>query len=252
MDAEMLTKQTALVTGAGRGIGAAIAARLAMAGAAVVCLDMDADAAVASAERIQAAGGRAAPAAADVGSPDAMATAIERLPASWRRLDILVANAATITQPMPVVDLPIEAWTQAIAVNLTGTFVTAKAVLPRMASGGRMILVASQLASVAQAGRAPYCASKGGVLQLARVLALELAGQGIRVNTLSPGPTWTDRLHRFFPDRAAAETALSPDVPLGRLAEPAEVAEAALLLADPACAFMTGADLVVDGGYLAT
>ena len=114
-----------------------------------------------------------------------------------------------------------------------------------------MILVASQLGSAAQPGRSPYCASKAGVLQLARVLALELAERQIRVNSLSPGPTWTERVGRFFPEREAAETSLAPDVPLGRLAEPEEIAAAALLLADPACGYVTGADLVVDGGYLA-
>ena len=247
----MLTGETALVTGAGRGIGAAIAKALGAAGAAVACLDLDAKAAAKVADAIAAMGGVSAAVSADVTSPDAMAAAIDGLPERWRGLDVVVANAAAVTHPAPVVDLPLNAWSQAIAVNLTGTFVTAKTVIPLMSAGGRMILVASQLGSAAQPGRAPYCASKAGVLQLARVLALELAEQQIRVNSLSPGPTWTDRLGRFFADREAAEASLSPDVPLGRLAEPEEIAAAALLLADPACGYVTGADLVVDGGYLA-
>ncbi|MEO1225111.1 MAG: SDR family oxidoreductase [Pseudomonadota bacterium] len=246
----MLRGEAALVTGAGRGIGAAIAKALAEAGAAVACLDLDAGAATDVADAIAANGCVSAAVSADITSPDAMAAAIDSLPAQWRSLDIVVANAAAVTQPTPVVDLPFDAWSQAIAVNLTGTFVTAKTVIPLMPAGGRMILVASQLASAAQPGRAPYCASKAGVLHLARVLALELAERQIRVNSLSPGPTWTDRLGRFFPDRKAAEVSLSPDVPLGRLAEPEEIAAAALLLADPACGYVTGADLVVDGGYL--
>ena len=247
----MLTGEAALVTGAGRGIGAAIAKALADAGAAVACLDLDRDAASEVADTIAAGGGVSAAVSADITSPDAMAAAIDGLRERWRRLDVVVANAAAVTRPTPVVDLPFDAWSQAIAVNLTGTFVTAKTVIPLMPAGGRMILVASQLGSAAQPGRAPYCASKAGVLQLARVLALELADRQIRVNSLSPGPTWTDRLGRFFADREAAEASLAPDVPLGRLAEPEEIAAAALLLADPACGYVTGADLVVDGGYLA-
>ena len=247
----MLTGEAALVTGAGRGIGAAIAKALADAGAAVACLDLDRDAASEVADAISAGGGVGATVSADITSPEAMAAAIDGLPERWRRLDVVVANAAAVTRPTPVVDLPFDAWSQAIAVNLTGTFVTAKTVIPLMPAGGRMILVASQLGSAAQPGRAPYCASKAGVLQLARVLALELADRQIRVNSLSPGPTWTDRLGRFFADREAAEASLAPDVPLGRLAEPEEIAAAALLLADPACGYVTGADLVVDGGYLA-
>ena len=247
----MLTGEAALVTGAGRGIGAAIAKALADAGAAVACLDLDRDAASEVADTIAAGGGVSAAVSADITSPDAMAAAIDGLRERWRRLDVVVANAAAVTRPTPVVDLPFDAWSQAIAVNLTGTFVTAKTVIPLMPAGGRMILVASQLGSAAQPGRAPYCASKAGVLQLARVLALELADRQSRVNSLSPGPTWTDRLGRFFADREAAEASLAPDVPLGRLAEPEEIAAAALLLADPACGYVTGADLVVDGGYLA-
>ena len=247
----MLNGQAALVTGAGRGIGAAIAKALADSGAAVACLDLDGLTAAQVADALAAKGGVAVAACADITSPDAMAAAIEGLPEPWRRLDIVVANAAAVTQPAPVADLPLDAWSRAIAVNLTGTFVTAKAAIPLMPAGARMILVASQLGSAAQPGRAPYCASKAGVLQLARVLALELAERQIRVNSLSPGPTWTDRLGRFFADRERAEVALAPDVPLGRLAAPEEIAAAALLLADPACGYVTGADLVVDGGYLA-
>jgi len=247
----MLTGEAALVTGAGRGIGAAIAKALADAGAAVACLDLDAKAAAEVADAIAAMGGVSAAVSADITSQEAMVAAIGDLPQRWRTLNVVVASAAAVTRPSPVADLSLDAWSQAIAVNLTGTFVTARTVIPLMPPGGRMILVASQLGSAAQPGRAPYCASKAGVLQLARVLALELAGQRIRVNSLSPGPTWTDRLGPFFADREAAEASLAPDVPLGRLAEPEEIAAAALLLADPACGYVTGADLVVDGGYLA-
>jgi NAD(P)-dependent dehydrogenase (short-subunit alcohol dehydrogenase family) len=117
--------------------------------------------------------------------------------------------------------------------------------------GGSIILIASQLGRVASPGRAAYCTTKGGLIQLAKVMATDHAAQGIRVNTLSPGAVETDRLVRRWGDMDKAREILAPKHLLGRLGQPDEIARAALFLASPASSFMTGADLLVDGGYTA-
>jgi NAD(P)-dependent dehydrogenase (short-subunit alcohol dehydrogenase family) len=128
-----------------------------------------------------------------------------------------------------------------------------KACLPIMikGGGGSIILIASQLGRVASPGRAAYCATKGALIQLAKVMAADHAAQGVRVNTLSPGAVETDRLVRRWGDMAKAREIMAPKHLLGRLGQPDEIARAALFLASPASSFMTGADLLVDGGYTA-
>lgn len=135
--------------------------------------------------------------------------------------------------------------------NLTGAFRLAKAAIPAMAKsgGGSMILAASQLGSVGSPGRAAYCATKGGLIQRAKVLAADHAVDNIRVNTLSPGSVETDRLVRRFGDMNQPRRSIGPKHLLNRLAAPREIADAALFLASEASSFMTGADLLVDGGY---
>jgi len=245
-----LAGRTAVVTGAGRGIGRAIVLRLSRAGACVACLDRDGAAAE---DAAAAAGGGAVGLACDVADEASVAAAVSAVLVRTGRIDVLVNNAAAVTRPATVDAIPLADWREALAVNLTGVFLASRAVVPAMAAagGGSIVHVASQLGSVGQPGRAAYCATKAAVIQLARVMALDHAAQGIRVNSLSPGPTWTERIGTFFPDRASAEAALAPAVPLGRLAEPDEIADAALFLASDASRFVTGSDLVVDGGYLA-
>jgi NAD(P)-dependent dehydrogenase (short-subunit alcohol dehydrogenase family) len=121
----------------------------------------------------------------------------------------------------------------------------------RAAGGGSIIHVASQMGRVAWPGQAAYCAAKGALLQLAKVMALECADDGIRVNTLSPGGVATDRLARRFGDLETAEREWGPKHPLGRLGRPQEMGAAAIFLASDESSFMTGADLLVDGGYTA-
>jgi NAD(P)-dependent dehydrogenase (short-subunit alcohol dehydrogenase family) len=150
-----------------------------------------------------------------------------------------------------VTEIDLADWRRAIDVTLTGAMLVSRACLPHMPRGAAILHVASQLGSVGSPGRAAYCSAKGGLIQLARVMALDHAADGIRVNSLSPGPTWTERLQAFWPDRAAAERDAGAAVPLGRLGEADEIAEAALFLASDAARFVTGTDLVVDGGYLA-
>jgi NAD(P)-dependent dehydrogenase (short-subunit alcohol dehydrogenase family) len=164
-----------------------------------------------------------------------------------------MANAATLTQPVTIADMTLETWNQALSVNLTGVFLTAKYLIPQMitAGGGSIIITASQMARVATPGRGAYCATKGALLQLAKVIALEHSGQNIRANTLSPGGIATDRLAKQFGDLDAAEREWGPAHPIGRLGQPREIARAAVYLASDDARFMTGSDLLIDGGYAA-
>jgi NAD(P)-dependent dehydrogenase (short-subunit alcohol dehydrogenase family) len=164
-----------------------------------------------------------------------------------------MCNAATLTQTASVVDLPLEDWNQALSVNLTGVFLTAKYLIPQMLSAGEgsIIITASQMARVATPLRGAYCATKGALLQLAKVIALEHAEDNIRANTLSPGGVATDRLAQQFGDLERAEQEWGPAHPVGRLGQPAEIARAAVYLASDDAQFMTGSDLLIDGGYAA-
>jgi len=249
-----LANRVAVVTGAGHGIGRAVALAFAREGAAVQCLDLDAASAEAVAAEIAAAGGKAAHAACDVRDSRALAQGIAAGAGVFGGLDVVVANAATMTPTESVETLDEEDWREALDVNLTGVFLTCKHALPhlRARGGGSVILMASQMGRVAYPGQAAYCACKGALLQLAKVMALDHAGDGIRVNTLSPGGTATRRLARRFGDLDQAEARWgAPMHPLGRLARPGEIADGAVFLASDESSFMTGADLLLDGGYSA-
>ena len=168
-------------------------------------------------------------------------------------LDIVVANAATVTPRASVSELSEADWQAALDVNLTGVFLTCKHAIPHLVArgGGAVILMASQMARVAYEGQAAYCATKGALLQLAKVMALDHAGEHVRVNTLSPGGVATHRLAQRFGTLEKAEAEWGPTHPLGRLGQPREIASGAVFLASDDSAFMTGADLLIDGGYSA-
>jgi NAD(P)-dependent dehydrogenase (short-subunit alcohol dehydrogenase family) len=152
-----------------------------------------------------------------------------------------------------VATLPLADWNREISVSLTGAFLMSKFAVPAIAAagGGSIVHVASQFAHVAVAGSAAYCAAKAGLLNLARVMALDHAGEHIRVNTLSPGAVATHRLVDYHGSLAAAERELAPKHPIGRIGRPEEIAAAAAFLMSEDSSFMTGADLLVDGGYSA-
>jgi NAD(P)-dependent dehydrogenase (short-subunit alcohol dehydrogenase family) len=163
----------------------------------------------------------------------------------------LINNAAAPSTDATVVDLALADWEREIAVSLTGAFLMSKFAVPHIAAkGGSIVHVASQFARVAVAGSAAYCAAKAGLVNLAKVMALDHAHQQIRVNTLSPGAVGTERLTAFHGSIAEAERKLAPKHPIGRIARPEEIAAAAFLMSDDS-SFMTGADLLVDGGYAA-
>jgi NAD(P)-dependent dehydrogenase (short-subunit alcohol dehydrogenase family) len=246
-----LDGKVAIVTGAGGGIGAAICRRFAEEGAALVCIDIEAAPLARVAARLGTAGRRVVTLKADVAEEATAELAVARARGEFGRLDVLVSNAVYDLPLAPVTALSLTDWRRTMAVNLDSAFLLSKHAIPVMAAGGggSIILVASQLGRVARPGRPWYCAAKGALIQLARAMALDHAGENIRVNSLSPGPVETDRYVRNFADRETARA--SHHTLTGRLGRPEEIAAGAAFLASDESAFMTGADLLIDGGYTA-
>jgi NAD(P)-dependent dehydrogenase (short-subunit alcohol dehydrogenase family) len=252
-DAPLLADRTAIVTGAGNGIGRAIALAFANAGASVGCVDVVGEHAEATAKAITTMGGRAIAIRCDVSSEKDTAAAASTVRGMWEHVHILVNAAAAYDSHGTVLEISPTDWDRVFAVNVKGAYLMSRAVLPAMvaAGGGSIIHIASQLGRVAAPGRAPYCASKGAIIQLAKVMAADHAGQNIRVNALSPGAIETGRLLRRHGTMAAAREALGPKHLLGRLGQADEIAQAALFLASDSASFVTGSDMLVDGGYTA-
>ena len=240
--------RTAIVTGGANGIGREIALRLAAAGAAVLVADRDGAGAEAVAREIGAAGDRAAGRAVDVRDPAGCAALVEAAREAFGRLDILVTSAG-IARSRPFLRTSLELWEETLAVNLTGTFLCCQAAAPSMvaAGGGRIITMASVSGERGGTGRAAYGASKGGVITLTRVMAVELARHNITVNAIAPGPVETPLVAEMHTteDRAA----WLGSVPARRYGTPAEVAAAAVFLASEEAGYVTGHVLNVDGGF---
>jgi len=248
-----LDGRPAIVSGAGAGIGRATAIALAREGASVLCADIDEGTATAVAAEIEAAGGKAAACRCDVSDSASAKAAVDAAVAAFGGVQILVSGAAVFTENGSVDAIDEGEWHKAIAVNLTGSFLMCRHAVPhiRATGNGSIILIASQMARVANAGQAAYCTTKGGLLQLATAMSLDHAAEGIRVNTLSPGGIATQRMTKRFGDMETAQRIWGAKHPLGRLGEPEEIAAAAVFLASDDASFMTGADLLVDGGYTA-
>jgi NAD(P)-dependent dehydrogenase (short-subunit alcohol dehydrogenase family) len=248
-----LAGKAALISGAGGGICRAIALAFAHEGAAVACTDIDAEAAAETARLVGEAGGRALSQACDVASERAVMAAVEAAHRAFGRLDILVSGAAPHDPSATVIETRLADWQRVLDINLTGAFLLSRAALPLMIAGGggSIIFIASQLGRVGSAGRAAYCATKGALIQLAKVMAIDHAAQNIRVNTLSPGAVETQRTLSRYGSFAAAREAIGAKHLTGRLGRPDEIAGAAVFLAGDAASFVTGSDLLVDGGYTA-
>lgn len=244
-----LTDRAAIVTGGGSGIGAAIATSLADFGAAVGCVDRDHAAAQVTADAIAAAGGRALALRADVTDEDQMAACVASVEAELGPLRIAV-NSAGVAGGQPSTDMTLDEWRRVVDVNLTGTFISCRAQGRAMLEhgAGSIVNIASISATIANRGltQAHYNASKAGVVHLSRSLALEWADRGVRVNAISPGYTLTPMNERA--EVADLVTAWTHDTPIGRLARPDEMAGPAVFLASDASSYVTGIDLVVDGG----
>jgi NAD(P)-dependent dehydrogenase (short-subunit alcohol dehydrogenase family) len=248
-----LTGKAALVSGAGGGIGRAISLAFVEAGAAVTCCDIDTPSAEETVRLIQNDGGLATAQHCDVAIEAETQAAAAAAYQAFGRIDILVSGAAPHDPSGSVLETNLADWERVLAVNLTGSFLLSRAVLPLMIAGGggSIIFIASQLGRVGSGGRAAYCATKGALIQLAKVMAIDHAAQSIRVNTLSPGAVETQRtLHRYGSFEAAREK-IGPKHLLGRLGRPQEIAAAAVFLASDAASFVTGSDMLVDGGYTA-
>jgi 3(or 17)beta-hydroxysteroid dehydrogenase len=260
-----LRGKSVLIAGAGSGIGEATAHRFAAEGARVAVTDVDGARAADVAARIREAGGGAAAEATgrvlDVRSGEQWEAAVADVVARWGRLDVLVASAG-ISHARPVWEMSLEEWRDVHAVNLDGAFLGVRHAVRAMRAqggGGSIVLVGSASGLRPSAGAAAYCSSKAGLRMLARAAALECAGDGVRVNTVVPGgvrtPLWEgmpffQELRREHGD-AGAWDAIAAGTPLGRFADPAEVAASILFLASDEAGYITGTDLVVDGGYTA-
>ncbi|MGE3644713.1 MAG: SDR family NAD(P)-dependent oxidoreductase [Beijerinckiaceae bacterium] len=251
---QMLAGRVAIVTGGGGEIGSAIARRFAAEGAAVLVADIGLDKAQSVAKEIEASGGRAGAFALDVTRPEqceaAVAAAVER----FGKLTTLANVAATVTPQGSVETLSYADWRSAFEVNLDGMFWMCKFAVPEMrkAGGGAIVNIASSHGHIGMPKRPAYCSSKAAVLQFTKCLAIDFGADNIRANSISPGAIDTLRaaLQRFN-SREEANAAKGPAYLVGRTGRTDEIAAGAAFLASDEASFMTGTDLLLDGGYMA-
>jgi len=248
-----LDGRTAIVTGAGRGIGRAVAIAFAEAGANVGCLDIDEAEVEDTADLVRNRNRGAVACALDVTREDDVATAVLQVEEKLGPATILLNGVAAADPTATVLEIRPADWNRVFEINVASAFIVSRAVIPSMAraGGGAIIHIASQLGSVGAPGRSLYCATKGALIQLARAMALDHAKDGIRVNTLSPGAIETRRMSLRYGSLENARSNAASKFPVGRLGQPEEIAYAAVYLASDAARFMTGADLLIDGGYTA-
>ena len=246
-----LAGRVAIVTGGGSGIGRAVALRFAAEGAAVLVADVAGANADTVAAEVAAAGGRALGMAVDVTDLEQVTTMVNRAVSAFGGVDVLMAAAGVLAFG-DVVETRPDVWDRVLAVNLTGAYLCARAVIPLMVArgGGSIVTISSSTgAHDAAPGSAAYVASKGGVAMLTKAMAVDHGAAGVRVNAIAPGPTATPMLQAVMsPDELRA---FGQAMPIGRLAEPEELAAAALFLASDDASYVTGAVFAVDGGQTA-
>jgi glucose 1-dehydrogenase len=240
------------VTGAGTGIGQAIALAFAKEGASVV-VDYVGDASVAEETigKISAMGGKSLGVAADVSNPDQVNGLIQQTLAAFGKLDIFVNNAG-IEKKFAFVDYPFEEWQKIVAVNLTGAFLCSQAAARQMiaqGNGGRIINISSIHEDLAFPLNAPYSATKGGIRMLMRTISVELAPHQITVNNIGPGAIFTP-IDKDVEIDAKLNDQILAEIPLGRWGKPEEVAQLAVFLASDDAAYITGSTHFIDGGML--
>lgn len=246
--AQPLGGKTALVTGGSRSIGASVAHRLAADGAAVaITYSASPEKAHEVVASIEAAGGRALAIKADAGDPAAVRAAVAKTIDTFGSVDILVNNAG-LALGGPIDDIKFEDYERMIAVNVTGVFVATQEAVRKMAPGGRVIHIGSSMTRYAAFPTASlYTLTKGAVSGFNRSLVRDLGPRGITVNTVHPGPTDTD----MNPDGGPVSKIVGPGIAVGRYGKPADIAGLVAFLASPDAAFVTGADILADGGFTA-
>lgn len=240
-----LQGKVALITGAAGGIGEATARRFAKEGASVAVNDANAAGVKKVADEIQGAGGKAMAVPGDVTQKAQVEELVRQVTAAWGRVDILINNAG-INRDAMAAKMTEEQWDQVMNVNLKGTFLCAQAVLPGMRERGwGRVVNTGSIGSLGNIGQANYSASKAGVIGLTKTLALEYAKYGVTVNCIAPGATMTAML-AGVPDKIKEQ--IIAKIPMGRIADPDEIASVHCFLASDEAAFITGQVIFVDGG----
>ncbi len=245
--------KVAIVTGAGDGIGRAAAQLFGERGARVAIFEMNAESGEECAQTIVKAGGEAICFQTDVASGDQVRAAVRGTVKHFGRLDCAYNNAGISGPPHPVAEMPEDQWRRAIDVMLTGVYLCMKCEIPEIlaAGGGAIVNCASGAGLIGFPGQAGYVASKHGVLGLTKTAALEYGSQGIAINAICPGTARTPMVESVVAETPELKEELERLHPIGRIAEPEEIAEAALWLCTPRASFVSGTALVVDGGYVA-
>ena len=252
-DTSGLGGRVCVVTGAGSGIGRAIALALAREGARVAVLDLNIDGAARTAEQVEALGGQAAAFACDTSNAPSVAQAAAQTAAAFGLCDVLVNNAG-ILRPGPLDTLTVDEWSKVLSVNLTGYFICAQAFGKQMRAkagaqaGGAIVHIASIAAAHATPNAGAYSVAKAGIEMLSQQLAVEWGGFGIRSNAVHPGMILTPMSQAFY-DQPGVTKRRSQAVPAGRIGAPEDIAQAVLFLASDRAAYISGQSLTVDGGF---
>ena len=249
---DRLAGHVALITGGGGEIGTAIALRYASEGASIAVADLEPSKAEETARKVVEAGGKAIGLGVDVSDPESCAAAVAGAMEAFGKITTLVNVAATVTPDGTVETLSLEQWNKAIGVNLTGAFLMCKYAVPHMraAGGGSIVNIASQLGHLGVQNRSPYCTTKAALIFFTRILAMDHAADNIRANSISPGFILTERSSKRVGGKDKARVINGPRHLLNRPGEPEEIAAGAAYLASSDASFVTGTDLLIDGGYV--
>lgn len=244
--------KSVLITGAGSGIGRATAIAFAAEGANVIACDVDDAGGEATVATIRKQGAEAEFVHADVSRAADCAAMVDRAVKRFGRLDVAFNNAGINVAVAPIADIDEATWQRIVGINLTGVFLSMKAEIPAMkrTGGGSIINTASVGGLIGTAGVTAYCATKHGVVGLTKSAALDYVKDGIRINAICPGGTRTAMLEEWFKNPEVERAAVA-GTPIGRMADPAEIARSVLFLASDESSFMVGHALVVDGGLTA-
>lgn len=246
-----LQGRVAMVTGAGRGLGLAMARALADVGAAIAVAELDPETATAAAAELASLGVETLAVPTDVTDPDSVQAAVQAIVERFGQLDILVNNAG-VSVWHPAEEMPWEDWRRVLAVNLDGVFLCAQAAGRVMLEQGKGSIVnigsmSGRIVNIPQL-QTNYNTSKAGVVHMTRSLAVEWASRGVRVNSISPGPMATEMTNQYLADPAYGGV-WRQMTPLGRVGEPEELGPLVVFLASDASSYITGSDIVIDGGY---